>query len=73
MAGDRGVLIGRDLVGTVTPTGDGNVVEAHVAATKREAPPVDPAMVDAAKELAIGELLMGLPPSTCVQCTFSPK
>jgi len=52
MAGDRGVRIGRDAVGNVITTGDDNVVEAHVTATKREAPVADPATVDVAKELA---------------------
>jgi hypothetical protein len=52
MAGDRGVRIGRDAVGNVITTGDHDVVEAHVTATKREAPVADPATVDLAKELA---------------------
>jgi hypothetical protein len=52
MAGDRGVRIGRDAVGNVITTGDHNVVEAHVTATKREAQVADPATVDVAKELA---------------------
>lgn len=52
MAGDRGVRIGRDAVGNVITTGDRNLVEAHVTATKREAPLADPATVDVAKELA---------------------
>jgi hypothetical protein len=52
MTGDRSVKIGRDAVGNVITTGDHNVVEAHVSATKRESPAVDPATVDVVKELA---------------------
>jgi hypothetical protein len=52
MAGDRGVQIGRDAVGNVITTSDHNVVEAHVTATNHEAPLVDPAIVEVAKELA---------------------
>ncbi|TMQ04475.1 MAG: hypothetical protein E6J90_23735 [Deltaproteobacteria bacterium] len=52
MAGDRNVSIGRDAVGNVITTGDHNVVEAHVTATKREARVADPATVDVIKELA---------------------
>lgn len=61
MVGDRGVRIGRDAAGNVITTGDHNVVEAHVTATQYEAPLVEPAMVDMAKELGtIRALLMGL-------------
>jgi hypothetical protein len=52
MAGDRGVKIGRDAIGNVITTGDHNVVDAHVTATKRDVPVADPATVDVAKELA---------------------
>lgn len=61
MAGDRNVSIGRDAVGDVIVAGDKNLVEACVTATKHEAPLVDPALVDMAKELgAIRALLTGL-------------
>lgn len=61
MAGDRGVRTGRDAVGNVIPTGDHNTVEAHVTATKREAPVADPVTVDLAKELvAIRARLTGM-------------
>jgi hypothetical protein len=56
MAGD--VRIGRDAVGSVITTGDHNLVEAHVTATKREAPVADPAPVDVAKELAAVRALL---------------
>lgn len=46
MAGDRGVSIGRNAVGNVIPMGDYEVVEAHVAAMKCEAPVPDSATVD---------------------------
>jgi hypothetical protein len=58
MAGDRGVRTGRDAVGNVITTGDHNVVEAHVTATKREAPVADPVTVDVAKELATIRVLL---------------
>ena len=61
MAGDSHVSIGRDAVGNVITTGDQNVVKAHVTAAKHETPPVDPATVDMAKELAaIRAILLGL-------------
>ena len=61
MAGDRNVTIEGDAVGNVVVAGDKNVVEGHVTATKHVAPPIDPAMVDMAKELgAIRTLLQGL-------------
>jgi hypothetical protein len=46
------VSIGRDAIGNVIALGDHSVVEAHVTATKREAPVVDAATVNVAKELA---------------------
>jgi hypothetical protein len=58
MAGDRGIRIGRDAVGNVITTADHNVVEAHVTATNREAPVVDPETVDMAKELAAVRALL---------------
>jgi hypothetical protein len=59
MASD--VRIGRDAVGNVITTGDHNLVEAHVTATKHEAPVADPATVDVAKEpAAIRALLTSL-------------
>lgn len=61
VVGDRGVQLGRDAVGNVITTGDHNAVEAHVTATKRDAPVAGPATVDVAKELAaIRSLLIKL-------------
>ena len=57
MAGDRGVQIGRDAVGNVITTGDGNLIEADITATKREEH-ADPAAVDLVRELAVIRTLL---------------
>ena len=62
MAGDRGVRIGRDAVGNVITTGDHNLVEAHVTATKREASVTDPDPRAPALSPTIGSY-SSLPPS----------